>query len=117
MFSLSGGNGRNIRAKHLALQVVRTRRDDDQVFRLGPGEFAVRQSAAIAEIAYQVAARLANNLAKDPLIRDTRLIRYPFGTGVSSATPDTTHGERLLQAASAALARAQEGGAVKVVDA
>lgn len=125
VFSLAGEFGRDALVKHIALLVVRTVRDDDFVFRVGPGEFAVLLSAASIEIAHKVAARIANSLAKDPLIHDTRLIRYTVGVGIAGASPSTSpspnahtgSGESLLQAARRALAVAQQNGSGKVVDA
>lgn len=116
-FSLVGEHGGDVLVKHMALLAVRTVRDDDLVFRVGQGEFAVLLSAATIEIAHKVAARIAGSLAKDPLIHDTRLIRYTLGIGIAGATPNTSSGESLLQAARHALALAQERGTGKVVDA
>ncbi len=116
-FTLAGAHGRDELVRHIALLAVRTVRDDDKVFRVGPGEFAVLLSAATTEIAHKVAARMAGSLAKDPLIHDTRLIRYTLGMGIAGATPNTSSGESLLQAARNALAIAQERGAGKVVNA
>lgn len=116
-FALVGERGCDELVKHIALLAVRTVRDDDLVFRVGPGEFAVLLSAATIEIAHKVAARMAGSLAKDPLIHQTRLIRYTLGTGIAGATPNTSSGESLLQAARNALAIAQERGTGKVIDA
>ncbi len=116
-FALAGEHGRDALVKHMALLLVRSVRDDDLVFRVGQGEFAVMLSAASIEIAHKVAARMTGSLAKDPLIHDTRLIRYTLGMGIAGATPNTSHGESLLQAARNALSVAQERGPGKVVDA
>lgn len=116
-FTLVGEHGGDALVKHLALLAVRTVRDDDRVFRIGQGEFAVMLSAATIEIAHKVAARMAGSLAKNPLIHDTRLIRYTLGMGIAGATPNTSNGESLLQAARNALAIAQERGTGKVVNA
>ncbi len=116
-FALAGEHGRDELVKHMALLTVRTLRDDDLVFRVGPGEFAVLLSAASVEIARKVAARIAGSLDNDPLIHDTRLIRYTLGFGIAAATPGTSSGESLLQAARNALATAQERGTGTVVDA
>lgn len=116
-FSLAGAPGRDELVKHVALLAVRTVRDIDQVFRVGPCEFAILLSGATIEIAHKVAARMNSRLAKDPLIHATRLIRYTLGMGIAGATPNTSGGESLLQAARSALALAQESGPGKVVDA
>ena len=117
VFALAGALGRDALAKHVALLIVRSLRDDDKVFLLGPGEFAVLLSGARIEIAHKVAARIANSLSKDPLIHDTRLIRYTLGTGIAGATPNTFSGESLLESAREALAAARRLGLGKVVDA
>ena len=115
-FSLAGEHGRDVLVKHIALQVGRTLRDDDRVFRVGQGEFAVLLSAASIEIAHKVANRIIGSLAKDPLIHDTRLVRYTLSMGIAGATPNTSSGESLLQVARGALMRAQELGTSKVAD-
>ena len=116
-FSLVGQHGRDALVKHIALLLTRSVRDDDRVFRIGHGEFAVMLTAATIEIAHKVAASMNGSLAKDPLIHETRLIRYTLGMGIAGATPNTSHGESLLQSARNALAVAQERGTGKVVDA
>ncbi len=116
-FTLAGEHGRDVLIKHIALLVARTLRDHDQVFRVGRSEFAVLLSAATIEIGHKVAARITGSLAKNPLIHDTRLIRYTLGMGIAGATPNTTSGENLLLAARNALVIAQESGPGKVVDA
>ncbi len=116
-FTLAGEQGRDVLVKHIALLIVRTLRDDDQVFRIGPGEFGVLLSAATIEIAHKVGERISNSLAKDPLIHDTRLIRYSLGMGIAGATPNTPNGESLLQSARAALTAAQARGKGKRIEA
>ncbi len=114
-FALVGERGRNALVKHIALLLVRTVRDDDRVFRIGQSEFAVMLTAATIEIAHKVAARMTSSLAKDPLIHETRLIRYTLSMGIAGATPNTSNGESLLQAAHNALSMAQERGSGKVI--
>ncbi len=117
VFSQAGKAGHAEVEKHAALLILRCLRDKDLVCRVSTGQYAVLLAAADGAIAHKVAARVRDSLDKNPLVHDTRLLRYTMGAGIAPILPGSGDGGQLIDAAWRALASAQAGGAGRVGEA
>jgi diguanylate cyclase (GGDEF)-like protein len=90
-------------------RLIETKRDYDQIARLGSDEFAIMINIKTGDSLEGLADRYRNALLM-PLLVNNRLINISCSMGISLAPSDSTNAERLIAYANAAKTRAKLNG-------